>query len=346
MIKLLCKNNICNTNNEYQWLYRQSLSQGVSAIIGDNLLRNTTEVSYSAKSQIPKILKIQWYLAIENAIKQYNYRRRLSKEIADIWAKEGIKTYCLKGWALSTYYPNPKLRECGDFDCWLGGNFERGNQIAIANGAKFNPHDYRHSLIYYNGLTIENHRYFLPIRGNPRKKRLERYLQSVIHSDKRIENSNVYYPSPQFHSLFLVMHMLQHFLYENITLRHMLDWAYFVNTEKDNVDWCEFSMKCEEAGGTRFIEAINYICVEHLGLNINDTKLIANNRYAERILQDTLKQSSNRVSGMSNLLTQRYLKVKNIIAQQWKFNEVYDTNFITSIIQSIQGIIFDRKVRF
>jgi hypothetical protein len=283
-------------------------------------------------------------LAIENAIKQYCCRRRLSEEIADIWANEGIKTYCLKGWAVSTYYPDPKLREWGDFDCWLGDNFERGNQIAIANGAKFNPHDYRHSLIYYKGLPIENHRYFLPIRGNYRKKRLEQYLQSVIHNDKRIESSNVYYPSPQFHSLFLVMHMLQHFLYENITLRHILDWTYFVNAEKDNVDWSEFSMKCEEAGATRFIEAINHICVEHLGLNLNNTKLIADNRYAERILQNILEQSSNRVSGMSNILKQRYLKVKNIIAQRWKFNEVYDTNFITSMIQSIQGIMFDRKV--
>lgn len=345
MIELLSKNNICNVD-EYQWLYYQSISQGVSAIVGDNILHNISEEALSTKLQVPKNLKIQWYLAIENTAKQYYCRRQLSKEIADIWAKEGIKTYGLKGWALSTYYPNPELRECGDFDCWLGGDFEKGNRVAIANGAKFNPHDYRHSLIYYKGLSVENHQFFLTIRGDQRKKRLERYLQAVIPNDKRIEGSNVYYPSPQFHSLFLVMHMLQHFLYENITLRHMLDWTYFVNAEKYNVDWREFSLKCEEAGATRFIEAINHICVEYLGINLNGTRLLADNRYAERILQNTLKKTSKHVSGVSNLLKQRYIKVKNIVTQRWKFNEVYDTNFIDSMFQSIQGIVFDRKVEF
>lgn len=336
-------------------IYRISQVQGVSAIIGTDLLssgnvKSLAEVFLILVDQcchdaISKSIKLQWALTIENIIKQYNYRKLCSIAIADLWANEGIKTYGLKGWALSTYYPKPELRECGDFDCYLGADFARGNEIAIANGAKFDPHDYRHSLLYYKGLTIENHRYFLPIRGNARNKQLEQYLQAVIPCDKRIEDSNVYYPSPQFHSLFIILHMLQHFLHENITLRHMLDWAYFVNAEKDNVDWREFNQKCEEAGATRFVEALNHICIQHMGLDINGTLLSADSRYADRILKDTLEQSSQHVSGVQGLWRARYMKVKNIVNTRWKFNEVYDMNFLQYMFQTAMGIMSERNAR-
>lgn len=336
-------------------IYSISKEQAIYAYVGA-LVLSTASVSSTPRfiksilpefsvDDIPRNLKLRWALATENIIKQYHYRKQLSIEIADIWAKEGIKTYGLKGWALSTYYPKPELRECGDFDCYLGDDFERGNEVAILHGAQFNPHDYRHSHIHYKGLMIENHQYFLPIRGNARNKRLERYLQAVIPYDKRVEDSNVYYPSPQFHALFIILHMLQHFLHENITLRHMLDWAYFVNAEKANIDWREFNAKCEEAGATRFVEALNHICTQHMGLDINGTLLKTDSRYADRILNDTLEQSSQHVSGVKGLWRTRYMKVKNIVEQRWKFNEVYDINFVQHMFQTAVGIAFDRNVR-
>ena len=327
----------------YDELYSISTQQGIAAIVWDKVLQTVANNNALPEWQLSRPLKIQWALAVENIIKKYNHLKQLSIEIADVWAREGIKTYGLKGWALSTYYPKPELREFGDFDCYLGVNFTRGNDVAILQGAQFDPHDYRHSHIYYKGLTIENHQYFLPIRGNARNKRLERYLQAVIPYDERIEDSNIYYPSPQFHSLFIVLHMLQHFLYENITLRHMLDWAYFVNAEKDNIDWREFNLKCAEAGATRFIEALNHICTAHMGLNLDGTLLNADCRYAEKILQNTLDQSLQKVSGVQGIWLTRLMKIQNIIAQRWRFNELYDRNFIYHITQTALGIIFDRN---
>ena len=329
---------------DYAALHSFAMAQGVVAIVWDEVLRAIAAGEIETAQQPSRAQKMQWAIEAENIVNQYQRRKHLSIEIADIWAEKGIKTYGLKGWALSTYYPKPELRECGDFDCWLGNDFQRGNQIAIENGAAFDPHDYRHSHINFKGLIIENHRYFLLVRGNSRNKRLERYLLDVISNDKRIENSNIYYPNPQFHALFIILHMLQHFLYENISIRHMLDWTYFVNAEKDNINWREFNQKCEEAGATRFVEALNHICIEHFGLNVKGTQLNVNGCYAGKILNDTLFQSSQHVSGMSNLWVQRYAKVKNIISQRWKFNEIYDTNFVKSMAKSFMGIVFESNV--
>ena len=135
-----------------------------------------------------KALKIQWALEAEYVKINYNNQKRVIKDISNIFASHSIKTYCLKGLSLSQYYPMPSLRECGDFDCYLDGKFDYGNTVAINNGADFDPHDYRHSLISYKGLKIENHRYFLPIRANNRNKRLERYLREIVCSDKKVED--------------------------------------------------------------------------------------------------------------------------------------------------------------
>ena len=328
-------------SNDELLTYSLSSRQGIAAIACDYMQQAIAEGRILTDQQPSKAQKIQWALAVEKIIEQYNRRKQLSIEIADIWANEGIKTYGLKGWALSTYYPKPELREYGDFDCYLGADFELGNQLAIANAAKFDPHDYRHSHIYYKGLTIENHCYFLPVRGNARNKRLEQYLKDIITNDKRIEDSNVYYPSPQFHSLFIVLHMLQHFLYENITLRHMLDWAYFVNAEKANIDWREFNAKCEDAGAVRFVEALNYICSQYMELNLDGTLLKSSSRYADKILHDTLEQSSHHISSINHLWYQRFAKIQNVIYQRWKFNEVYDIGAIQSMLKSIWGIILN-----
>lgn len=341
-----CNNNLSSLSAD-QWraLYTLSVEQGIIAIVWDYVQKYIAEHNLSPNQQPPKALKIKWALATENIEKQYNKRKALSVEIADIWAREGIKAYCMKGLSLSMCYPTPQLRECGDFDCWLGENFKRGNEIAIAYGAKFDPHDYRHSLLIYKGLTIENHQYFLPIRGNARNKKLERYLQSVASSDNLIEGTNIYHPSAQFHALFVILHMFQHFLYESITLRHMLDWTYFVNAEKENVDWQEFNQKCKEAGADKFVAALNHICSTKLGLDLDGTMLKCDSQFADKIFLDTIDQASHHISGIQGLWQQRYAKVKNIISQRWKFNEIYDRNFLQAMLLSAEGILFERNVK-
>ena len=166
---------------------------GASAILWDSFQRNIADGKISAEQQPSKAEEMKWALTVENIISQYHRRKALSIEIAEIWAQQGIKTYGLKGWALSTYYPKPELCKCGDFDCRLGEDFSRGNEIAITHGAQFNPHDYRHSHVYYKGLTTQNHRYSLPIRGNARNICLEQYMKAVIPCNKRVECQNGFY---------------------------------------------------------------------------------------------------------------------------------------------------------
>lgn len=287
-----------------------------------------------------RTLRLQWGLGADSIRERYRRQRALATELAGLWAAAGIGTVCLKGLALSELYPDPETRECGDFDCWLGDGFARGNEVAVSHGALFDPHDYRHSLLIYKGMKVENHRFFLAVRGNRRHKRLERYLRSVIGCDRLVGGSVLHAPSPQFHALFLAMHALHHFLYEGVRLRHLCDWTCFVGAERCNVDWAEFNARCDEAGAARFVAALNAVCVRHLGLRIDGTALRADERFAGRVLADTLG-SSRRVSGIDGLWRQRMAKIGNMVSQRWKFRGLYDRGPLRCMLGAGIGIVAD-----
>lgn len=322
------------SDDEWRAVYEAAVRGGACALVWDAVQRLDKSL------WPPRVLRLQWGVGASVIASGYEDRKARILELTDRWAEAGIKTYCMKGLALSQYYPKPELRESGDFDCWLGDDFDRGNKVAVSLGATFDPHDYRHSVLTYKGLKVENHRFFLAIRGNERHKRLERYLHEVIASDSTMAGGNLYYPSSQFHAMFLTMHALNHFLYEGIRLRHMCDWVCFVNDERANVDWAEFNRRCEQVGASRFVAALNAVCVSYLGLDLSGTGLACDDRYASRMLMDTL-DGGRRISGMSNLWQQRMAKVRNMVDSRWKFRDLYDRNFLSSILRLGIGVVTD-----
>lgn len=319
---------------EWRAVYEAAVRGGECALVWDAVQRLDKTL------WPPRDLRLQWGVGASMIAAGYDDRKARIFELTDRWVEAGIKTYCLKGLALSHYYPKPELRESGDFDCWLGGDFERGNKVAVALGAMFDPFDYRHAVLIYKGLKVENHKYFLVLRGNDRNKRLERYLHEIIENDMHVGSSNLYCPSGLFHAIFLVLHKLHHFLYEGIRLRHLCDWVCFVNAERANVDWAEFNKHCVEVGAARFVAALNAVCAEYLGLDLSGTSLVGDDRFASRMLMDTL-DGGRRISGISSLWQQRMAKIRNIVASRWKFRDLYDRNFLSSILRLGVGVVTD-----
>ena len=139
--------------SEEEWLevYASAVRGGVCALVWNAVQRLD-------KSLWPQRgLRLRWGVSADAIASGYEDRAAKIFELTDHFAAAGIKTYCLKGLALSHCYPKPELRESGDFDCYLDGDFDRGNEVAVSFGATFDPHDYRHSVLVYTGLKVESH---------------------------------------------------------------------------------------------------------------------------------------------------------------------------------------------
>ena len=313
-------------------VYLMGKAQGVTALLFDKIKSIPKEVAP------PKELVMQWISHAMSIEMQTKAMFEKSAEFAEMMAKKGIQTMVLKGLALSEYYSNIYYREYGDLDCYLyrqhdgklvwDGCYEEGNSIAENEGYVVKRGFYKHSHIIYCGLEIENHQFALPIKDGLEVKCLERELRrcvATLDCLKQIGNTNLYRPSADFTALFLTAHSLSHFLFESIKLRHVLDWAFFVKAESRNVDWDNFWHWCERMHYTRFVQCLNYICINQLGLDVhafpvnNDEET---KRLSSRILKDIFEGESLYRKGYSGLRF-RVALAFSYFKSMWKFRKVY-----------------------
>ena len=265
---------------EWSAVYNMARKQGVLAVAFDGLTKLFAQDKEFAKS-FPLSLKMQWINAVLSIERRYDYSREVCAELAEKWAEQGVKTLCLKGMAFSTYYPVPNHRECGDFDCYLYDDYANGNALAKSLGAKVDDGWYKHSEIVYRKVMIENHQYIVAVRGGERLKRLHNLLDTMARTEvcKPIFDTKIEMPSAMFNALFLNHHALTHFLSEGIRLRHILDWAMFIEKEQDNLDWARFYSICEEYDLRKFVDCATALAVEIFNIKITNPKIVAESGY-------------------------------------------------------------------
>ncbi len=334
------------STEEWQQLFRMSAQQGVVAIVYD-VVSNLPQ-----EAQPPRGIKIQWALSTEAIENRHELQRKTSVLLAELWGEQGIQTIVMKGLAVGTYYPKPQHRECGDLDCFLvkdgsttSDGYEVANQICEQIGAKVSRDYYKDATIKYRGLLVENHRFYLPIRGGRKVKELERHLEKVALRGKTsfVPDTKLIVPSPDFNALFLTMHGLNHFLSEGIKLRHILDWALLLKAEQNNINWTEFYQWADKMHLTRFADALTAISVEHFGLEITNHAIHTTSAYAERVLDDTLFKSEGLFNKGYSAWMSRFVQVKNKLTSGWKYHKIYQKSIIGELIKNVFAFLFEKN---
>lgn len=324
----------------WQAVYRLARKQGVLAIAFDGLTKLFEHDKEFAKS-FPQSLKLQWINATFTIEQRYERQREVCAEIADKWTEQGIKTLCLKGLAFSTYYPIPNHRECGDFDCYLYHNYKKGNDIARELGAKVDDGWYKHSEICYRKVMIENHQYIVSIRNGKMYRALHNLLDEIARTEPRtpLFDTQIEMPSAMFNALFLNHHSLTHFLSEGIRLRHLLDWALFLEKEQNNLDWSRFYALCEEYDMRAFVDCSTAVAVEVFGIEITNNKIATQSPYAELVLDSILNDDDAVFSQNIGAWRKRIMLVRNLFASEWKYKAFSNRNIFTTFISLVWGYL-------
>lgn len=323
---------------EWKGLFRMSAKQGVLAIVYEVVSQLPREM------QPPRQINLRWAVSVEAIENRYDLQRRTSALLAEMFAEQGLQTVVMKGLAMGTYYPEPRHREFGDLDCFLGEGYEQANQICEQLGAKVDRGYYKDAVIRYRGLLVENHRFFLPIRGSRQMKAFERYLEGIaVGSEVRyVDDTKLIIPSPLFNALFLTMHGVNHFVSEGIKLRHILDWALLLKAEQHNIDWKEFYAWADRMHLTRFANALTAISIERFGLKVEHPDIVTASPYAERILKDCLQSDTLFNKGYS-AWRGRFVQIKNRITSSWRYHKIYQKSVVVEIIRSVWAFFFERN---
>lgn len=332
------------TDSHWEEIFNIGVKHGIAAIQFQGLeyiYRNTTLY----RGELPnKQLKLKWYAYACQVEKRCEKYIMVASELANLYAKHRIRTVILKGIAVGINYPQPNYRSCGDLDCYLCGDYKRGNVIVKDTGASVDDHSYKHSHIEYKGLTIENHQFCTPISGSRRMKRFERLLQHLLLTEgtTAICNTHLECPSPMFNALFLTHHAQRHFLSEGITLRHLCDWAMFVDKQGGLIDWKQFKSYCEEFGLWLFAESMTVLSERLLNVRIPN-EIVAKDDERDNYLLHEIRNGISRHSSSHSLWRQRLSIVKDIFNSRKRYKVFSDMSYFQYICQLAYGYCFDRN---
>lgn len=319
--------------------------QGVSALVHDSVqvlsVFSPDSISFLEKDRSIKYDLFGHCLQIE---KDYDKQWRFAKKFAVGLADYGIRVFVLKGFAISELYPIPEHRPCSDLDCFLikdkSPAFDDGNLVAAYLGYGVKANYYKHSKIKVGSLIVENHQYCLPIKGDPRSKKLNRFLLSIIDDGelRYIGDSNLLSPSPMFNAIYILAHAREHFFNEGILLRHICDWACLMRSlsGEGEVFWDEWKKHCTSFGLMAFGYSLSRLATRVCGVEV-PFECPADNGVDDKVLEDVFRARGEKKRGMMR----RVQLVRNLLSSRWKFREFSDRSALGFTIRRVWGYLME-----
>lgn len=315
------------SREDWRKFHATAKQQGVTAIVFNQIKSIPKEFAP------PKDLIFKWISQTISIEEQMKNKENIASEFADLLYERGVNLVVLKGLAYAANFPNPYHRESGDLDFFLLGKKEDGDNIAIEIGAAMKEAGYKHSHLYYKGLTIENHSFLTSFDNSKRGIATEQKLQELINIGySPIDGTKLLKPSADFTALFLIKHALRHFIKEGIRLRHVLDWAFFLKSESKNVNWEEIIPLMEECKILNFAKVLTCVCNTRFGMNIAIDGLDDNMGITESVVSDIMGEQPD---FFSENYIQKILRITRRVKRMWKFRSIADETYIQLLWNSI-----------
>ena len=328
--------------NAVDWGKMKKLAeqQGLSAIIFDGI-----EQLLADRRPSQEIL-LHWIGEVLQNENIYAAQQKDAASMASLFQNNGIRTYVLKGTVVAECYPKPSHRLSVDMDCYLLPEkcdfdaWSLGNDLIRAQGFEVAFDYYKNSTFYLSNLTVENHQYFTPFRGNKRLTAFEKKLQSLIREDggeNRLEGTWLYRPPVMVTALFLIEHAYSNFLHEGLTWRMVLDWMMFSRKHEEGMNWNQLEAWIDEFGFKKFYDSyyrlgkflIGELRDESLGFREN---LMLEDVWAPLDLHESVRGWKGKLR-----------LVGNTWRAKWKYKFFSEDTMLKALWIQVKGVLFDRS---
>lgn len=257
---------VLSQNIDWQEVKELAVQQGLSAVVLDGIEK------LQEQRRPPKVFLLEW---IGETLQGYEYRYELYcraiAEMAAFYNEHAYKMMVLKGYACGLNWPKPEHRPCGDIDIWqFGKQKEADKLLANEKGIGVDDGHEHHTVFYWRDFMVENHYDFIDTHHRKSSPQLEAILKKLGQDDSHfvdVYGEKVYLPSSNLHALFLLRHAMEHFASMGLTMRQLLDWAFFVEKHSKEVDWDWLLGVLDDFGMLPAYNIFNAICVEDLGFD-------------------------------------------------------------------------------
>lgn len=274
----------CPTNEEWNSLYRMSINQCVASMIFpafEQMLCNKSikEKESTLLCNIDDKLFHDWML--HTAIVQVTNKKvnkRCLKVLQNL-KKVGLNACILKGQGLASFYGSKALlRQFGDIDVWVDATWKQVMDF-VNNITPNREFDRKHThLNVYRDTAIELH-WQPSYSSNPiLLKRLSAFYNQQVksqcsHTVELCDGSGMLNaPDAHFNSIFVLLHIFGHFLYEGVSMKQLMDYYYTLITQDVQAKKDVIINEYKRYGLYDFSRAVMYV-MKHV-FNVPDSQLL------------------------------------------------------------------------
>ena len=266
----------------------------LDAVWGEAYTQTVTLIAFQNCNS--PILKESRFSYIGNLLSQYladNTRINFCHvKICTMMKEAGVSCSILKGFASALYYPDPLIRSMGDVDFLVDtDDFEKAHNILIANG--YEPSSKSHDIhdVYHSEMCrCEMHYQPSGIPQGKAGEQIKTLLSDLLEKSESVctELGEITVPSAYHHGLVILLHLCHHLTGDGLGLRHLCDWAVFLNTLGEARFLETFERTLKEIGLWTFAKTITFICCKYLGLSEFNFAENADEKLADTVLLDIL----------------------------------------------------------
>ena len=224
--------------------------------------------------------------------------------------------------------------------------WRRGDEVIRRRGIAIDYSHHHHSVFNWNGphslrqaqgklgsgqVMVENHYDIENRYADKNGRMLDDLLKELAGKGRKeveVDGVKLYFPSPTFNGIFLVKHSASHFAGDHITLRHLLDWALFVDKQWKEIDWPFVTDWLSRLGLLKFFACMNALSIDCLGIPAEKFPVLERDAELEkRVLEDILHPTFDE-KGSGFLFKLRRLK-----ANMWKRNLVASEALVPRLVR-------------
>lgn len=245
-------------DTDWNGVYHESIWQSVSSLAFSSV--NSNDIPADIYQKWKRNIGVQLTLNSKNFYDHTTIDRMMSQA--------EIPYVILKGCVSASYYDDPYLRAMGDVDFLVEEkDVSKTCRLLELNGYVSEDVDHEYEKAYVkDGFVAEVHWNINGVPGGKAGEVVSAYFDDIFEKSSYVSLGGAQYVSPSafHHGLIMLLHIARHMITGGIGLRHLCDWAVFV--EKIGNDFpALFENKLKKAGLWRFAVLLTQFSVVYLG---------------------------------------------------------------------------------
>lgn len=256
------------SNLDFSALYEEAKSQRIEGVVfsalPSNLPKNCTAIYED------------WYnrtmYTLSNNLKVSNAHITIHK----LMTENNIRYCIIKGCASALYYSAPEYRSMGDVDFLIEPkDIERAKKVLNDNGFIMMENAESHSYhISFNKNKIHYELHYAVSEEKDGYGSSEDFAKEVLDEAVTVpiykDLGDLVVTSEKHHCMIMLSHMKKHMVMYGMGLRHVSDWAVFINKYSNKEFVEKFKAEIEKAGFWSFAQAMSQISHLYLGADYKD----------------------------------------------------------------------------